>query len=390
MRQSFDYITNRKQTHSVKWDGVQTFFGSDDLLPMWVADMDFQAPVPVQRALHQAVEHGVFGYSLTTKETNEAVVNWLQTRHGWTIHEEALVYSPGVVFSISMAIQAFTAPSDPILIQTPVYTPFFNMIVQNERTLIENSLVLKDGHYTMDFHDLEEKLKNNVKMMILCSPHNPGGRVWTKEELEKVYELCETYDVLLLSDEIHGDLVYPPHQHTPAASLKQGRHQKVITFISPSKTFNLAGLQASAVIIENKDMRETFTKMQQKQGFFSLNAFGVKGMEAAYRYGGEWLDDLLIYLEENVSFTLRFMHERLPKLKPMQPEGTYLIWIDCRELGLSDAKIRTLLLEQGKIALEPGTKYGAYGSGFVRMNIGCPKEILEEGLERLYQAFSHL
>lgn len=388
MQQPFDYITNRKQTHSVKWDGVQTFFGSDDLLPMWVADMDFQAPVPVREALQKAIDHGIFGYAMTTNETNETIVNWLKTRHGWDIESEWLVYSPGVVFAISMAIQALTEPQDAILIQTPVYAPFFNMINQNQRTLIENPLVLQNNRYVMDFEDLEEKLKQNVKMMILCSPHNPGGRVWKREELEKVYNLCQKYDIILLSDEIHADLVYKPHKHIPISSLHQHDSNKVITFLSPSKTFNLAGLQASAAIIDDKEMREAYTRMQQKQGFFSLNALGIVGLEAAYRDGEEWLEHLLAYLQDNIEYASRFIRKRLPKLKIMEPEGTYLIWIDCRDLGLSDARIRTLLLEQGKIALEPGTKYGQYGSGFVRLNIGCPRELLEDGLERLYRAFS--
>lgn len=388
MQQPFDYITNRKQTHSVKWDGVQTFFGSDDLLPMWVADMDFQAPAPVREALKKAIDHGIFGYAMTTNETNETIVNWLKTRHGWNIESEWLVYSPGVVFAISMAIQALTEPQDAILIQTPVYAPFFSMINQNQRTLIENPLVLQNNRYMMDFEDLEEKLKQNVKMMILCSPHNPGGRVWKREELEKVYNLCQKYDITLLSDEIHADLVYKLHKHIPISSLHHHDNNKVITFVSPSKTFNLAGLQASAVIIEDKEMREAYTRMQQKQGFFSLNALGIVGLEAAYRDGEEWLEHLLAYLQDNIEYASRFIHKRLPKLKIMEPEGTYLIWIDCRGLGLSDARIRTLLLEQGKIALEPGTKYGQYGSGFVRLNIGCPRELLEDGLERLYRAFS--
>ncbi|HWO98406.1 MAG TPA: MalY/PatB family protein [Bacillus sp. (in: firmicutes)] len=390
MQQPFDYIMNRKQTHSVKWDGIQTFFGSDDLLPMWVADMDFQSPLPVQQALHKAVDHGIFGYAMTTNETNDAIVNWLQKRHNWKIDSEWLVYSPGVVFSISMAIQALTDRQDTILIQTPVYAPFFNMIRQNERKLIENPLVLENERYTMDFEDLEQKLKQNVKMMILCSPHNPGGRVWKREELENVYKLCQKYDVILLSDEIHADLVYKPHIHTPISSLSHNGSNKIITFISPSKTFNLAGLQASAAVIEHKEMREAFTRMQQRQGFFSLNALGITGMEAAYRHGEEWLDNLLAYLQDNIQHTSRFIRERLPKLKLMEPEGTYLIWIDCRELGLSDAQIRNTLLQQGKIALESGIKYGEYGSGFVRLNIGCPREVLEDGLERIYQSFSHI
>jgi cysteine-S-conjugate beta-lyase len=387
-QQPFDYITNRKQTHSVKWDGVQSFFGAEDLLPMWVADMDFQAPPSVQQALKEVLDHGVFGYAMTTADTNEAILKWLQKRHHWEVQSDWIVYSPGVVFAISMAIQAFTNQQDAILIQTPVYAPFFNMVKQNNRTLVENPFVLQNGRYTMDFEDLEEKLAKNVKMMILCSPHNPGGRVWKKEELQRVYDLCQRYDVILLSDEIHSDLVYKPYQHIPTASLHGHGDNKTITFIAPSKTFNLAGLQTSAVIIENKEMREKYNQMQQKQGFFSLNIFGIVGMEAAYRGGEEWLENLLTYLQDNVQYASRFIQTHLPKLKVIESEGTYLMWIDCRGLGLSDAKIRTLLLEKGKLAVEPGTKYGKQGSGFIRLNIGCPREILKEGLERLYQAFS--
>ncbi|MFC3886724.1 MalY/PatB family protein [Bacillus songklensis] len=387
-QQPFDYITNRMQTHSVKWDNVNSLFGGEDLLPMWVADMDFPAPPAVQQALEKALKHGIFGYTVPNNETSDAILEWLENRHDWKAESDWIVYSPGVVFSISMAIQAFTNEKDPILIQTPVYSPFFNMIKENGRTLIENPLILQDDRYKMDFADLEEKLAQGVKMMILCSPHNPGGRVWTAEELQRVYELCQRHGVILLSDEIHADLVYKPHKHIPIASLHRDGESNIITFIAPSKTFNLAGLQASAVIIDNKELREKYNRIQRKQGFFSLNLFGIVGMEAAYRGGEGWLENLLSYLQDNIQYASDFIRNRLPKLKLVEPEGTYLIWIDCRGLGLSDAKIRTLLLEKGKLAVEPGTKYGRQGSGFIRLNIGCPRELLKDGLDRLYRAFS--
>lgn len=384
----FDKVIDRSKSSSVKWDSTENVFGTADVLPMWVADMDFQPPKAVCDALKDRIDHGVFGYTFVPFSVTEALQLWLKNRHGWEIEKSSVLYSEGVVPSISTAIRAFTEKGDKVLVHSPVYTPFFNMVKNNDRTLITSNLFYKNNRYELDFEDFEEKLKDGVKLFILCNPHNPGGRVWTNAELEKLGDLCVKHDCLIVSDEIHSDLVFKPNVHTPIASLKEEFMNITATFVAPSKTFNLAGLQASAAIIQNQELKTKFKNIQQQQGFFTLNAFAVAGMEAAYRGGEEWLEQLLNYLHENMEIATEFMKKNLPALKPMHADATYLLWIDCRELGLSDEEMKEKLLYKGKLALEPGTKYGEGGEGFVRMNLACPRETLLEGLDRLKTAFS--
>lgn len=383
----FNRLIERKNTHSVKWDMNHIVFGTNDILPMWVADMDFEPPMEVTEALKKRIEHNIYGYTFIPHSTYEAVQDWVKKRHHWNIEKDWLLFMPGVIPGISVAINALTEPFDRILVQSPVYTPFFNLIEQNGRTVVNSPLVLKDHYYEIDFHDFEEKLKSGVKLFILCNPHNPSGRVWKKEELQKIGELCKKYDCLILSDEIHSDLIYKPNVHTPIASVNEDLHNQVITFIAPSKTFNLAGLQASCVIIPNSQLRNIFKKAQSKLGYGMLNTFGIAGIEAAYRYGEDWLEQLLIHLQENIDIAKNFIEQEIPELSVMIPEGTYLLWIDCRKLGLSDQEIREKLIQKGKLGLEPGTKYRTGGESFVRMNIACSKDTLLEGLHRLKKAF---
>ncbi|WP_163071185.1 MalY/PatB family protein [Priestia flexa] len=385
----FNNKINRINTNSVKWDRMENLFGKKDLLPFWVADMDFAAPEEVVKEIAKRVDHGVFGYTTPTDSTNESVRSWVQKRHEWNIESDWITYSPGIVFAISMAIQAYTQKGDSILIQPPVYTPFFEMVKVNERKLIESPLYLKGDRYSIDFSSFEKQLASGVKMFILCSPHNPIGRVWKRGELEKIAELCKKYDVLILSDEIHSDLVYKPSVHIPISSLNEDAENRTITCIAPSKTFNVPGLQASAIIIPNNELREKYQQQQHKQGFFTLNTFGTIGLEAAYTHGEIWLNELLAYLQENIDFTRSFIKKNLPSLKVINPEGTYLLWIDCRALNMSDEDLHNLLLTKGKIAVESGVKYGAAeGKGFIRLNIGCPREQLKEGLKKLKAALS--
>jgi cysteine-S-conjugate beta-lyase len=384
----FDKVVDRNNTHSVKWDAVGKVFGKDDVLPMWVADMDFHPPKAVTDALKDRIDHGIFGYTFVPMSVTETIQDWMKKRHDCEFKKSSILFSEGVVPSISTAIRAYTEKGDKVLVHSPVYTPFFNMVKNNDRTLVTSNLVVENGRFEMDFADFEAKLQDGVKLFILCNPHNPGGRVWTKDELEKIGDLCVKHDVLIVSDEIHSDLVFKPHVHIPIATIKEEFREITTTFIAPSKTFNLAGLQASAVLIPNKELKAKFKEVQEQQGFFTLNTFGIAGMEAAYRYGEEWLEQLLVYLDENMKITTDFIAEHLPALKPMKADATYLLWIDCRELGLSDEEIKNQLLEKGKLGLEPGTKYGEGGEGFVRMNLACPRETLYEGLERLKKAFS--
>jgi cysteine-S-conjugate beta-lyase len=384
----FHKSINRYETASVKWELTKDVFGSSDVLPMWVADMDFEPPEEVQNAISKRASHEVFGYTFVPPSASEAVQQWLKDQSGWEIGRSSVLYSPGVVPSISLAVQAFTSPGDKIMLQSPVYTPFFEMIEKNGRMVVNSPLALVEQRYEIDFQCFEEELKKGIKLFLLCNPHNPGGRVWTKDELLKIGELCAKYGCLILSDEIHSDLVFSPHMHIPIASLSKEFRDISITCIAPSKTFNIAGLQSSAVIIPNEELRDKFKAIQAQQGFFTLNIFGITALEAAYRHGRDWLDQLLSYLQENYEIARSFIERELPSIKVMDLEATYLMWLDCRNLSLPDKELNSLLIEKGKVALEPGTKYGPGGEGFVRMNIACPRETLEEGLKRLKLAFS--
>lgn len=379
----FHKVINRSNTASVKWEMTKLVYGKEDLLPMWVADMDFTPPQKVTEAIKNRVEHGIFGYTYTPATTGEAIKDWLKRRHNWEIETSWIQYSPGVVPSISTVILALTEPGDKIMLQSPVYTPFFTMVEKNDRIVVNAPLTLEEHRFEIDFEVFEQSLQQGVKLFLLCNPHNPGGRVWTKDELLRIGELCLKYNCLILSDEIHSDLIFKPAKHVPIASLSKELGQNVITCVAPSKTFNLAGLQASAIITANERIRVAISRVQQQQGAFSLNVFGTVAMEAAYVYGEDWLESLLTYVKENVAIAKRYIEEKLPKLSVMEPEGTYLLWIDCRELGLTDKEIQDRLLTIGKLALEPGNKYGPGGEGFVRMNLACPQEILLEGLKRL-------
>ena len=386
----FDEVIERRGTNAVKWDGLKTVFGREDVLPMWVADMDFKAPDVVIEAIKQSAEHGVYGYTIVPDSTREAIVNWMKERHNWTIQKEWLLFNHGVVPSIGAAVEALTKPGDAVIVQPPVYNPFFEMIERNARKLVYNELILQDRQYRMDLADLEEKIiQENAKMIVLCSPHNPGGRVWTAEELTAVAELCEKHGLILVSDEIHADLTRVPHKHIPVASLSERYAAFTITLAAPSKTFNLAGLQASALVVPDKAIRTKLQTLFAKQGQFTLNQMGIAGMEAAYRYGHEWLDEVLEYIHGNVQLVKEYADEHIPALSIMEPEGSYLVWVDCRALGLSDKELLELFLNHG-IALGNGAKYGPGGEGFMRINVACPRSTVAETMERMKTAVESL
>lgn len=382
----FDEVIERRGTHAVKWDGLKTVFGREDVLPMWVADMDFKAPDEVSEAIQKAAAHGIFGYTIVPDSTKEVIVNWMQSRHHWSVQKDWLMFNHGVVPSIGAAVEALTKPGDAVIVQPPVYNPFFEMIERNERKLVHNELLLKDGRYEMDFADLEEKIQTEkAKMVVLCSPHNPGGRVWTKEELTTLCEICEKHNVYLVSDEIHADLTREPHKHLPAASLSERYAAFTVTLVAPSKTFNLAGLQASALIIPNKDIRTKLQKVFARQGQFTLNQLGIAGMEAAYRHGSEWLEEALDYIQENARLVKEYAEKNIPSITVLEPEGSYLVWVDCRSLGLPDKELLDLFLVHG-VALGNGAKYGPGGEGFMRINVACPRATVEETMNRMKKA----
>jgi cystathionine beta-lyase len=383
----FDQIINRKNTNSVKWD-TKGIFGAEDVLPMWVADMDFSAPDEVIETLKARAIHGILGYTLPGPDTEAAILGWLKKRNSWEIDSSSITYSPGIVTALSMAIQAFTEPEDKIVVQPPVYYPFFEMAKKHKREVLYNQLLLtSDNRYDIDFEDLEEKLSDKMtKLFILCNPHNPSGRVWRKEELIKIGEMCVKHNVYLISDDIHSDLILFGNQYTPIASINETIANQTITCIAPSKTFNLAGLQTSVVLIKNDTLRRKFNAVQQLYGLMTVNTFGADAMEAAYKYGEDWLDELIHYLEDHILFIENYIKENLPEVKVTRPDASYLVWFDVRYLQKSDEEIMKLLLEKGKLALEPGSKFGENGAGFLRMNIACPRETLKDGLDRFVKA----
>lgn len=374
----------RKGTGSLKWDHADALFNGEGLLPMWVADMDLGVPLQVQEALIERINHPIFGYARPHDSLYESIINWMEKKHHWSIQKEQIFFSSGVVPSIAASILAFTEPGDKVMIQSPVYAPFYSCINGNGRTLVENPLSVRGNRLEIDFEDFENKLKEGVKLFILCSPHNPGGMVWSKKELARMAELCEEYDVLILSDEIHADLSLTGYEHTPIATI----NPNTITLMAPSKTFNIAGLQASLVITEKPEILQKLTDQFLKQGFYGLNVLAYPAMEAAYTYGSEWLKETISVIDRNVELVTTFINDKLPNVNIIKPEASFLIWIDLNGLGLTDAEITKRLIQKGKLALEPGTKFGNAGSGFVRMNIGCSPETVKEGLNRLYEAFS--
>jgi cystathionine beta-lyase len=386
----FDRVINRKGTDSAKWDYTKNIFGVDDVLPMWVADMDFPAPDEVIDALHTRVDHGIFGYTMPGNETEKSIQRWLKKRHDWEIADNIITYTPGIVTALSIAIQAYTESDDKIVVQPPVYYPFFDMPKKHNREVLFNKLHLnKDNRYDIDFEDLEEKLADQkTKMFILCNPHNPSGRVWSKEELTKIGQLCIKHDVLIVSDDIHSDLLLFGNRYTPIASISEVIANQTITCIAPSKTFNLAGLQSSAVLIANDSLKRKFNSVLQLHGLTSINTLGAEAMKAAYTHGQTWLDELICYFEESVLFIENYLKEHLPSVKVIRPEASYLVWLDVRDLEIRDDELKNLLLNKGKLALHLGSTFGENGSGFLRMNFACSRESLKEGLVRLVKALN--
>ncbi|NDI36160.1 MalY/PatB family protein [Chengkuizengella sediminis] len=387
MRKYFDETIDRNRTFSYKWDERKRFFDSDEVLPMWVADMDFRSPKPVVDALIKRAEHGVYGYSSSPNSYDEAVVSWLEQRHRWKIEKEWLSYSPGVMPTIGFLISCLTEPGDKVVLQSPVYYPFFDVINRSGRVIVDNALILEDNTYKMDLDKLEYQLDSSVKMLLLCSPHNPVGRVWTKDELVRLGEICIKHNIIIVADEIHADLVFKQSKHIPLATISEELAQQTITCIAPSKTFNIAGLQASSVIISNADLRLKFRKEISRYSLNMMNTFGRVAAEASYKQGGEWLDQCIDYIYDNNQYVKQYVETNMPLIKVIQSEGTYLVWLDCRKLGMNGQELREFMLKKAKVALSDGFIFGENGDGFTRMNIGCPREMLVEGLERIKSAY---
>ncbi|MBP2650789.1 MAG: cystathionine beta-lyase [Firmicutes bacterium] len=387
-RFDFNQIIDRRQSGAEKWDDCKNIFGCDDVLPMWVADMDFPSPPEVVSALMSRASHGVYGYPVKGDSYYQAAIDWVKDRHDWTVERGWINSTPGVVSAMSIAVQAFTNPGDKVLIQPPVYPGFFKAVQNNGRKLVENPLSWNGDRYVIDFTDLDAKLATGVKVVILCSPHNPVGRVWTQEELMRLGEICLNHGVLVIADEIHSDLVFRGHNHLPFAALSPDFAANSVTCISPSKTFNVAGLNTALTIIPDDGLRRRYQAVLGAMHVEEGNIFGITALEAAYRQGESWLENVLAYLEENADLVVSYFQKLDNGIKTIKPEATYLAWLDCRELGLEVAKVPTFFIHKAKVGLSDGRRFGEQGAGFMRLNFACPREVLIQGLERISAALS--
>ncbi|GLC80549.1 MalY/PatB family protein [Lacrimispora brassicae] len=392
-KETFDFneVIDRKNTNSIKYDFALRRGKPENLLPLWVADMDFRVCGKILEALHQRVDHGIFGYSEVQDEYFETVRGWMEKKHNWKVESRWMIKTPGVVFALAMAVQAFTEPGDGVMIQQPVYYPFSEVIEDNDRIIVDNTLYLgDDGKYHMDFEDFERKAEQfHVKLFFLCNPHNPVGRVWTREELERLGEICIKQDIIVVSDEIHHDFIFQGG-HLVFADLSEELKKRTITCTSPSKTFNLAGLQISNIFIADQKLRRKFRRQVGAAGYSQLNSLGLTACQAAYRYGEEWHDQLMEYLRANISYVREFLKEKIPKIRLIEPEGTYLVWLDFKELGLREEEREDLIIKKAGLWLDSGAMFGPAGEGFERINIACPRSILKQAMENLEQAIKTL
>lgn len=391
MSYDFDRIVDRKNTNSLKYDFAVERGKPADILPLWVADMDFPAPPEVLQSIQEAVAHGIFGYSEVKSNYFQILHDWFFKYYQWDTKEEWLIKTPGIVFAIALAIKALTKEGEGVLIQQPVYYPFSEMVRANKRKLVVNELHYENHRYTIDFDDFEAKIQEEkVKLFLLCSPHNPVGRVWTIEELTRLGEICLKHGVIVIADEIHCDFTYPGYQHTIFANINEAFAMNSIICTAPSKTFNLAGLQISNLFVKNEELRKKLRLEMTKSGYSQLNTLGLVACKAAYEYGEPWLDALKTYLKGNLDYVREFLQTNLPQITLIEPEGTYLIWLDFRSLKLSRKEMEELIVHKAKLWLDPGHIFGPCGEGFERINIACPRAILIKALEQLKQAMETL
>ncbi|WP_342514831.1 MalY/PatB family protein [Sporosarcina sp. FSL K6-1522] len=387
----FEEVIERRETRSVKWDLMQKIYGiedASDMLPMWIADMDFAAPDVIVNAMKERLDHPVFGYSYMCEGCKDAVRTWLAERHGWQTDNDWMLFHHGVVPAIASVVETFTTPGDGILITSPVYPPFFQIPGRQQRTIVDCAMHEENGAYSIDFEAFEKRLQQNVKLFILCNPHNPGGIVWKEDELKEIIRLCAKYDVLILSDEIHADLVFPGHTHIPLVTLAGEEAKRIITCVAPTKTFNIAGVQASVMIATDPGVREQLSLHAMAHGQMDLSPFAAAALTAAYREGGPWLAELLETVSCNMDYVIHELTTAVPGLKIAKPHATYLLWIDYRGTGLTEEAMMDKLLTTGKLALEPGSKYGEAGRGFLRMNVATPRALVEEGVKRFIMAMN--
>lgn len=387
MKYNFDAIIERKNTDCLKSDTLCEIFGQEDLISLWIADMDFASPPCIAEAIKKRVEHGVFGYTKPNEGYHEAIINWLKKRHSWSVTEDEITFVAGVVKGFAFAIDAFTEKGDGVIVQPPVYPPFHSVVKGLDRKLIYNPLLFEDGKHRMDFAGLKRTIAENAcKMLILCNPHNPGGRVWTKEELSKLADICFEHEILVVSDEIHSDLTMPGFQHTPFCSVSEKAERNSITLMAPSKTFNIAGFVSSFAVIKNPALRQTYFNYLEPRELYQGPIFSYLAAQTAYESGEEWLEQALRYIHDNIRFVDDYLKGNIPQIKAVIPEASFLIWLDCRALGLLQKELVRLFVEKAHLALNDGTMFGKEGEGFMRMNVGSPRIVIERALKNLKKA----
>ncbi len=386
VKYDFDQIIDRRNTNSVKIDALKEVFGADDLIPLWVADMEFLSPPEITDALKKRVEHGIFGYYTPDDAYFKSIINWLKNRHSWTVDKQDVIFVPGVVKGFAFAIDAFTNVGDKIIIQPPVYPPFKTTSEGLNRKIVNNPLIYDNGQYSMDFDNLREVAKTGCKMLILCNPQNPSGRIWSKDELSELAEICFDNQILVVSDEIHSDLVLRGNEHIPFATVSNKAAQNNITLMAPSKTFNIAGIVSSFAVVENEEIRKKYFNYLNARQLGDGTIFGYIAAEYAYEYGEEWLNQALEYIQENIDFVDDYLQNNIPQIKAVKPDASFLIWLDCRAVNLSQPELEKLFIKKAKLALNSGTMFGKEGKGFMRLNVGCPRITLEKALDNLKKA----
>ena len=389
MTYNFDELIDRRHTGSVKWDGMKNAFGRDDLTAMWVADMDFRTPPFVMDALRQRLEHEVLGYAMPCEGWDTTICHWLQKRHQWEVRPDWLTFVPGIVRGQAFALLCFTNPGDRVLVMTPVYHPFFLVTERLKREAVRSPLDLRDGHYHIDFDRLRHDLQG-CKALVLCNPHNPGGRVWTVDELRRIAELCQESGTLVISDEIHADLTLPPYKQHPFATVNPAAASNSVTFMAPSKTFNMPGVQSSFAIVPDDTLRARFQQFMEAGEFCEGHLFAYIGCKAAFEHGEEWLNQLLAYIQGNIDFTESYLRQHIPAIGMIRPQASFLVFLDCRQLGLEQEALERLFADKARLALNTGTTFGEPGRGFMRLNVGCPRAALKQALDQLAEAVAGL
>lgn len=387
MKYDFDEIIERRGTHSIKFDSMQELWGRNDLIPMWVADMDFRTPSFIVEAIRKRVEHEIFGYTKPSDEYFNSIIRWVDKRYGMKVCKEQIQYVAGIVPGIHHAVCALSEKGDKIMIQPPVYHPFKQVIEGTGRSVVQSPLILRDGRYYMDFDSMRKQIQG-CKLYILCNPHNPGGVVWSREELETVADICKESGVMVISDEIHADMTFLPHKHLPFAMVNDWTHENTVTFMAPSKVFNMPGIIASHAIVFNNDLRERFYLYLEQNDLVMGNAFAYPAVEAAYTQGEDWLKQMLNYVYENIRLVDTSLKQKMPKIKAILPEASFLIFLDCRELGYeTQEQLVDFFVNKARLGLNDGAMFGKEGTGFMRLNVATPRSIVEEAMKRLEEAY---